>query len=124
MPSIQKGTTIYERFAGLCAVLVGIGSFLYAITFIILVIGERAPELGMLLSSLFLTLIGLFSTIVLVAIYDRLRETDATFALLALLLLIPAQRTKGTNLSDVVVSASWKRPCRAKLPIGGRGAAR
>jgi hypothetical protein len=86
MSPIQKQTTIYERFAGLCAVLAGVGSLLYAITFIILVIGERAPELGMLLSSLFLTLIGLFSTIVLVAIYNRLRETDATFALLALLL--------------------------------------
>lgn len=86
MSSIQKQTAIYESFAGLCATLVGIGSFLYAIAFIILVIGERASELGILLSSLFLTLIGLFSTIVLVAIYDRLRETDATFALLALLL--------------------------------------
>jgi hypothetical protein len=86
MSTIQKGTTIYERFAGLCAVLVGIGSFLYAIAFTILVIGERPPELGVLLSSLFLTLIGLFSTVVLVAIYNRLRETDATFALLALLL--------------------------------------
>ena len=86
MSSIQKQTTIYESFAGLCAVLVGIGSFLYATAFIILVIGERAPELGMLLSSLCLTLIGLFSTTVLVAVYDRLRETDATFALLTLLL--------------------------------------
>jgi hypothetical protein len=86
MPAIQKQTTIYESFAGLCAVLVGISSFLYAIAFIILVIGGRAPALGMLLSSLFLTSIGLFSTAVLVAIYNRLRETDATFALLALLL--------------------------------------
>jgi hypothetical protein len=85
MSPIQKQAPIYESFAGPCAVLVGIGSFLYAIAFIILVIGERAPELGMLLSSLFLTLIGLFSTAVLVAVYDRLRETDATFALLALL---------------------------------------
>src|SRR5918992_929195 len=41
-----------------------------------------------------------------------------------ILLLIPAQRTKGTNLSDLVVSAPWKRPCQAKLPSGGRGAAR
>jgi hypothetical protein len=85
MSPIQNQASIYESFAGLCAVLVGIGSFLYAIAFIILVIGERAPELGMLLSSLFLTLIGFFSTAVLVAVYDRLRETDATFALLALL---------------------------------------
>jgi hypothetical protein len=39
------------------------------------------------------------------------------------LLLIPAQRTKGTDLSDLVVSAPWKRPYQARLPIGGRVAA-
>jgi hypothetical protein len=60
MSTIQRQTTdVYENFAGLCAVLVGIGGFLYAVAFIILVIGERAPELGVLLSSLFLMLIGL-----------------------------------------------------------------
>jgi hypothetical protein len=87
MSTVQKQTPVaYENFAGLCAILVGIGGFLYAVAFIILVIGGRAPVLGVLLSSLFLMLIGLFSTAVLVAIYNRLREADATFALLALLL--------------------------------------
>lgn len=86
MSTIEKQTAAYGNFAGLCAVLVGIGGFLYAVAFIILVVSERAPELGVLLSSLFLMLIGLFSIAVLVAIYNRLRETDATFALLTLLL--------------------------------------
>jgi hypothetical protein len=40
---------------------------------------------NVLLSGLFLMLGGLLSTAVLVAVYDRLRETDASFALWALL---------------------------------------
>jgi hypothetical protein len=87
MSTTPKQTTSgYEKFAGLCAILVGVGGFLYAVAFIVLVVEGEAPELGVLLSSLFLMLIGLLSTAVLVAVYDRLRETDAAFALLALLL--------------------------------------
>jgi hypothetical protein len=40
---------------------------------------------NVLLSGLFLMLGGLLSTAVLVAVYDRLRETDASLALWALL---------------------------------------
>src|SRR2546427_4638800 len=72
----------FERFAGVCALIVGIGGLLYAISFIILK--------GALLSDLFLMLGGLFSTAVLVALYARLRETDAAFALWGLLLSIAA----------------------------------
>ena len=72
----------FERFAGVCSLIVGIGGLLYAISFIILK--------GALLSDLFLMLGGLFSTAVLVALYDRLRETDAAFALWGLLLSITA----------------------------------
>src|SRR2546430_5272779 len=72
----------FERFAGVCALIVGIGGLLYAISFIILK--------GALLSDLFLMLGGLFSTAVLVALYNRLRETDAAFALWGLLLSIAA----------------------------------
>src|SRR5437764_2321058 len=68
----------FERFAGVCALIVGIGGLLYAISFIILK--------SALLSDLFLMLAGLFSTAVLVALYNRLRETDAAFALWGLLL--------------------------------------
>jgi hypothetical protein len=82
----KRATTSYETVAGFCAILVGIGGLSYAVAFIILVVMGRAPELGVLLSSLLLMLIGLFSTVVLVAIYHRLQETDATFALLALVL--------------------------------------
>lgn len=68
----------YERFAGACAVLAGLSGLMYAIAFVIL---QDA-----LLSGLFLTLGGLFTTVALVAVYERLRQTDASFALLALVL--------------------------------------
>ncbi len=68
----------FERFAGVCAILAGVSGFLYAVAFVIL---QSA-----LFSGLFLMLTGLFTTAALVAVYERLRETDPSFALLALLL--------------------------------------
>jgi hypothetical protein len=68
----------FERFAGVCAILAGASGFLYAVAFVVL---QSA-----LFSGLFLMLTGLFTTAALVAVYERLRETDASFALLALLL--------------------------------------
>ena len=74
----QTQTSAFERFAGLCAILAGIVGFLYAISFIILH--------NVLLSSLFLLLAGLLFTAILPAVYRRLVETDAAFALWAFLL--------------------------------------
>jgi hypothetical protein len=68
----------YERFAGMCAIAAGVAGFLYAVAFIVL----RSD----LLSALFLLLTGILSTAALVAVYRRLRATDADFALWALLL--------------------------------------
>jgi hypothetical protein len=68
----------FEGFAGTCAVLAGVAGFLYAVAFVVLQ--------SVLLSELFLMLGGLLSVAALVAVYERLRETDAAFALLALLL--------------------------------------
>src|SRR4051794_24863875 len=68
----------FERFAGVCAILAGVSGFLYAVAFIVLQ--------NDLLSGLFLMLTGLLSTAALVAVYERLRETDAAFALFGLLL--------------------------------------
>jgi hypothetical protein len=65
----------FERFAGVCAILAGVSGFLYAVAFVVL-----QDEL---LSGLFLMLSGLFTTAALVAVYERLRETDSSFALLA-----------------------------------------
>lgn len=68
----------FERLAGICAILAGVADFLYAIAFVVL---QNA-----LLSGLFLMSGGLLTTAALVAIYERLRRTEATFALWALLL--------------------------------------
>jgi hypothetical protein len=68
----------FERFAGVCAILAGVSGFLYAVAFVVL-----QDEL---LSGIFFMLSGLFTTAALVAVYERLRETDSSFALLALLL--------------------------------------
>jgi hypothetical protein len=76
--AVRAGSGSFERFAGACAVLTGISGFMYAVAFVVL-----QDELS---SGLFLMLGGLFTTVALVAVYERLRETDASFALLALLL--------------------------------------
>lgn len=68
----------YERFAGICAILAGALTLLYSISFIILI---NEP-----LSSFCLLANGLLATAVLVAVYERVRATDASFALWALLL--------------------------------------
>jgi hypothetical protein len=72
--------TTYERFAGVCAIGAGVAVFLYSIAFIVL----RSD----LLSGLFLLLMGLLSSAALVAVYERLRPTEPSFALLGLLLAV------------------------------------
>lgn len=74
----QSGS--FERFAGLSAILAGIIGLSYSISFVILK--------NDVLIALFLMLGGVFSTAVLVAVYNRLKGTDATFALWALFLSI------------------------------------
>lgn len=70
--------TTYERFAGVCAILAGAFTLLYSISFIILV-NEG-------LSSLCLLINGALATVVLVAVYERLRTAEPSFALWGLLL--------------------------------------
>jgi hypothetical protein len=82
-------STSFERFAGTCALLAGIAGFLYTVAFIILQ--------NVLLSGLFLMLSGLLTSVALVAVYERLRETDISFALLALLLGIVGALGSGVH---------------------------
>jgi hypothetical protein len=78
--TVRARPASFERFAGACALLASVSGFMYAVAFVVL---QDA-----LLSGLFLMLGGLFTTAVMVAVYERLRETDASFALLALLLAV------------------------------------
>jgi hypothetical protein len=74
----------YERFAGACAVLVALGGVGYAIAFVFAV--RSAPRGADYASALFLLAGGLVSAVVMIALYQRLRVTDPSFALLGLLL--------------------------------------
>jgi hypothetical protein len=76
--ALPERSASFERFAGVCAALAGASGFLYAVAFIVL---QDA-----LLGGLFLTTTGLLTSVALLAVYERLRETDASFALLALVL--------------------------------------
>ncbi|HZU68060.1 MAG TPA: hypothetical protein VFA09_12350 [Ktedonobacteraceae bacterium] len=71
-------TGSFERFASICAILAGIGSLLYGIAFVVLKNG--------MLSSLFLMLGGLLSTVVLTAVYRRVRTVNESASLWMLLL--------------------------------------
>ena len=71
----------FERSSGASAAVVGIGGFLYSIAFVILT--RSSPETGRFLSALFLLLGGVVGIQVLAAVYRRLREVDAGFALVA-----------------------------------------
>ena len=81
-------TNPFERFGGLCAFIAGVGGLCYSISFVI--ISKSAPVVSNVLSPLFLLIGGLLSTAVMLALYQRLRETDATFALWAALLGVVA----------------------------------
>ncbi len=81
-------TSPFERFGGLSAFVAGLGGLAYSISFVIL--SKSAPQVSSVLTPLFLMLGGLLTTAVLAALYGRLRETEALFALWALLLGIGA----------------------------------
>jgi len=96
----------FERFAGLCAILAGLSGFLYAVAFVVL----KDP----LIYSLFLTLTGLFSVVALVGIYQRLRDTDAGYALLAL--IFGAIGTAGAAIHGAYDLANTINPPDKNLP--------
>ena len=78
----------FERFAGVCALLTGVSGLAYAIAFLVLVVGDAAPDLGALLSGLFLMLGSFLSTPALVALYQRLKAVNASLALWGTLLTV------------------------------------
>src|SRR5687767_14236550 len=69
----------FERSTGASAIAVGLTGLLYSIAFV--VISRSAPDIGGLLSSLFLLIGGVLGIHVMAGLYRRLREVDAGFAL-------------------------------------------
>lgn len=106
----------FERLAGWCAILTGASGFLYAVSFVVL----QNP----LLSGLFLMLGGLLGTAVLTAVYDRLKETDAAFALLTLLFgvagALGAAVHGGYNLANAI-NPPPSLPTDLPNPVDPRG---
>lgn len=76
--------TSFTRFAGICAILDGLAGFCYAVAFLIIV--RSAPDVGVLLSGLFLLLSGLLSSAVFVSLYHKLMTTEGGYALWAMLM--------------------------------------
>lgn len=78
--NLTTATTAFDRFAGVCAIITGLGSLLYGLSFLVL---RNAT-----FSALFLLLGGLFALPVLTSIYQRLSATHAAFARWAFLLSV------------------------------------
>lgn len=91
-----EGTRVeasFEKFGGLCAIAAGVVGVLYSITFVAVDLGllkGSSADLGIGLYSFFLMAGGLFTTAALVALYNRVREVDSSFALWGLLLSLVA----------------------------------
>jgi hypothetical protein len=76
-------SVIFQRFAGVSSILVGLGGLVYGVLFGAIVYGAGR---GVVLTWLTFGLAGAaLATPVAVALYLRLRDTDRAFALLALL---------------------------------------
>lgn len=76
----------YNNFAGIAAIAAGIGGPLYSVAFVFLYLFKLAPDLGLTLASLLLVLGGVLSAIALIAVFQHVRDGDAGFATLALVI--------------------------------------
>ncbi len=109
---------MFETVAGYSAFLGGITAFLYAVAFII--ISKDNPQMGALLSALFLFLTGVFAVKALVGLYFRLREVNEGFALTALLTglfgAFGMMIHGGYDLANVINAPVANKPALANLP--------
>lgn len=101
-------TTQYERFAGLAAILAGLAGLLYSVSFVVLQ--------NNLLSAVFLLAGGLLSLVALVALFNRLAEADAGFALLGLMLA-------GVSALGAAIHGAYDLANAIHPPAGAAGAA-
>jgi hypothetical protein len=105
--SVKQGIS-FEKLAGICAILAGVVHFLYALAFV--VISRSAPETGTFLSALFLLLGGLLSLTAMNGAYQRLKYSEAAFAMYALLLTslgtLGAAIHGGYDLANILTPAA------------------
>lgn len=74
----------FERFAGWTSIAVAIGGIAYSLSFVIFL--NNGSDTAATVADLALMLGGFAVTAVLIAVFHRLRETEASFALWAVLL--------------------------------------
>jgi len=78
----------FNTLAGWFAILAGVFGLLYAIAFVL--ITRSRPELGVLLSALFLLIGGFCGFIALTGLFQHLREVEPSYALLGFMLAVGA----------------------------------
>jgi hypothetical protein len=109
-------TRRFERFAGACAVAAAVGGIAYSISFMTYL---KTGRVGAAKVATFLLLGGgLVVMAVLIAVFFRLRERDATFALLALALGLVA--AAGSSIHGAYDLANFVKP-PAGAPAGLSG---
>jgi hypothetical protein len=108
----------FEKWAAVDSIFVGISSFLYAYSFIVL--SQSDPESGALYSALFLLLTGLFSVKVMVHLYHRLRHLDEAWAFWAMIFAVVgafgAAIHGGYDLANAINPPLENAPSLANLP--------
>ena len=82
------GDRSFEPWAGLAAILAGIGGLVYSVAFLGGVVLGAAPQLGLLVASTALMVGGVLSLLVLVAVYRRLLPSSPGIALAGLALAL------------------------------------
>jgi hypothetical protein len=114
----------FDRFAGACALVVGVGALAYAGVFAVIVAAEPPTWVAGLW--FFLLMVGgLVSVPVMVALYHRLRPTDAGFAMLAMLLGLTGAVGSAVHgaydLANVIRPVLGAPPSELPNPIDPRG---
>jgi hypothetical protein len=82
--TVRAEAWTFERLAGAAAVLVAVGGLVYSIAFVIYL--DNEARWSAYVQALALLIGGVLTTAVFVALYERLRAVDASFALWALVL--------------------------------------
>jgi hypothetical protein len=94
--------------------------FLYSFSFIVFVVGGKAPELGVFLSAIFLMLGGLFSGAALVAVFNRVCEVSPSAAIWGVMLsfvsALGAVIHGGYDLANAIQPPASAVPGLADLP--------
>jgi len=109
----MKATGAFEQWAGICAILAGVIGFLYSLSFVLI--------RNDILTGFCLMAGGLLTTVVMVALYERLRETDPALALLGLVFgvigALGAAAHGGYDLANAINPPSSNPLADANLPF-------